>query len=144
MNFTLFIVQLCMEEGVRLDVYSDSLGNLTVGVGHLVKKGSSLTHGDFISLVQCVDFLEEDMQTAYNDCLHLWSNFALFPDEVQLILCDMMLNMGMSRLSKFKKMRAFVTLQAWQNVADEMENSRWYMQVGIRATNLVQRMREVG
>ena len=139
----MFIVQLCMEEGVRLRVYRDLFGHLTVGVGHRVKSVDKLGVGAEISLLRCVDLLEQDMQIAYETCQRLWKDFTLFPTKVQLILCDMAFNLGAGRLRTFKNMVWAVDQQQWSIVADEMAKSRWYKQVGTRAVNLVQRMREV-
>ncbi len=52
-----------------------------------------------------------------------------------------MFNMGLPRLSKFKKMKAAVDDRDWDAAANEMESSRWYRQVPNRAERLIERMR---
>ena len=62
---------------------------------------------------------------------------------VQLILCNMMFNMGRPRLSKFKKMNEAITNEDWIEASVQMEDSRWYNQVTNRAKRLVERMAQV-
>ena len=77
------------------------------------------------------------------ECKKLYDNFDKLPDEVQLILCNMMFNMGRPRLSKFKKMNEAITNEDWIEASVQMEDSRWYNQVTNRAKRLVERMAQV-
>ena len=63
------------------------------------------------------------------------------PEEAQLIIANMMFNLGRPRLSKFKGMKAGVDAKDWNKAADEMVDSAWYRQVPNRAGRLVERMR---
>ena len=65
------------------------------------------------------------------------------PEEVQLILCNMMFNMGRPRLSNFKKMNAAIANGDWMEASIQMEDSRWAKQVPNRANRLIKRMEEV-
>jgi len=77
------------------------------------------------------------------ECETLFPSFKTLPDEVQLIVANMMFNMGRPRLSKFKKFIAAVAISNWQEAANQMKDSLWYNQVPNRAERLVTRMREV-
>ena len=77
------------------------------------------------------------------DCDKLYEDYENLPEEVRLIIANMMFNMGYPRLSKFKGMKAGVEAGDWQRAADEMVDSRWYEQVTNRAQRLVDRMRQV-
>ena len=61
--------------------------------------------------------------------------------EAQLIIGNMMFNLGYTRLSKFRGMKRGVDSRNWEEAADEMVDSRWYTQVTNRADRLVVRMR---
>ena len=76
-----------------------------------------------------------------SDCNKLYPDFYDLPDEAQLIIANMMFNMGRPRLSKFKGMKRGVDARDWNQAADEMVDSRWYKQVTNRANRLVERMR---
>jgi lysozyme len=78
-----------------------------------------------------------------DDCGKLYDDFEELPEEVQLIIANMMFNMGRPRLSKFKGMKRGVDARDWNAAADEMVDSAWYRQVTNRAERLVQRMRAV-
>ena len=122
MNIDKLRDQLKVDEGVVYEVYKDHLGYPTFGIGHLVR---------------------EDVEIVIGDCKKLYRNFDKLPEEVQQIVANMMFNMGLTRLSKFKGMKAAVMKKNWQKAADEMVDSRWYRQVPKRADRLVERMREV-
>jgi len=78
-----------------------------------------------------------------SDCNKLYSDFEDLPEEAQLIIANMMFNLGYPRLSKFKGMKQGVDARDWNAAADEMVDSRWYHQVTNRAERLVQRMRAI-
>ena len=86
---------------------------------------------------------EADVLSVINDCNKLYDDFDELPEEVQLIVANMMFNMGRTRLSKFKGMKRGVDSRDWNAAADEMVDSKWYRQVTNRADRLVQRMRNV-
>ena len=65
------------------------------------------------------------------------------PEEVKLIVANMMFNMGLTRLSKFKGMKRGVDARDWNAASDELVDSNWYRQVTNRADRLVMRMRNV-
>ena len=83
------------------------------------------------------------MQKVINDCYILYDDFNDLPDEAQLIIANMMFNLGRPRISKFKGMKAGVDSRDWNKAADEMVDSRWYTQVPNRAKRLVERMRNI-
>ena len=89
------------------------------------------------------EVFEEDVKTVLSDCKKLYNDFDELPEEAQLIIANMMFNMGYTRLSKFKGMKRGVDSRNWEEAAVEMVDSRWYTQVTNRAERLVQRMIKV-
>jgi lysozyme len=75
-----------------------------------------------------------------NDCNKLYPNYDDLPEEVQLIIANMMFNMGYPRMSGFKKMKEAVDSGDWVEASEQMKDSRWYRQVTNRADRLVNRM----
>jgi lysozyme len=65
------------------------------------------------------------------------------PEEAQLVIANMMFNMGYPRMSKFKKMKAACDARDWSEMADQMVDSRWHDQVPNRAKRLVKRIRDL-
>ena len=136
--------ELEVDEGVKYEIYKDHLGYPTFGIGHLVidsdpEYGQEV--GTPVSEDRVIEAFDNDVQIVLADCERLYNDFNVLPEEVQLIIANMMFNMGRPRLSKFKGMKAGVDAQDWNKAADEMIDSAWYKQVPNRAGRLVKRMR---
>ena len=144
MNIEQLRKELEMDEGVKYEIYNDHLGYATFGIGHLVRD-SDPEHGQEIGTVvseeRVIAAFDEDVQVVLADCERLYNDFNVLPEECQMIIANMMFNMGRPRLSKFKGMKAGVDAQDWNKAADEMIDSNWYKQVPNRAGRLVKRMR---
>tara|TARA_B100000989_G_scaffold141797_1_gene105571 strand:- start:432 stop:881 length:450 start_codon:yes stop_codon:yes gene_type:complete len=144
MNIEQLRKELEMDEGVKYEIYNDHLGYATFGIGHLVRN-SDPEHGQEIgtpvSEERVIAAFDEDVQDVLADCERLYNDFNVLPEECQMIIANMMFNMGRPRLSKFKGMKAGVDAQDWNKAADEMIDSNWYKQVPNRAGRLVKRMR---
>ena len=144
MNIEQLRKELEVDEGVKYEIYNDHLGYPTFGIGHLVRDsdpeaGAAL--GTPISEDRVIEAFNEDVETVLNDCAILYDDFDDLPEEAQLIIANMMFNLGRPRLSKFKGMKSGVDSRDWNKAADEMIDSAWYQQVPNRAGRLVKRMR---
>ena len=138
--------ELERDEGVKYEVYNDHLGFPTFGIGHLIidsdpEYGAAI--GTEVSNDRVKEAFETDVQIVLSDCERLYEEFESLPEEVQLIIANMMFNMGRPRLSKFKGMKRGVDARDWNAAADEMVDSNWYNQVRNRASRLVERMRNI-
>ena len=81
----------------------------------------------------------EDIALCMSDCQRWVKGFDDLPEEVQHILCNMMFNMGFTRMSKFRKLKANIEKKNWSGASEEMKSSKWYTQVTNRAERLVQK-----
>ena len=139
--------ELTEDEGCKYEIYLDHLGYPTFGIGHLVRDDDP-EHGEevgtSISEDRVIEAFESDIETVLSDCNKLYSDFEDLPEEAQLIIANMMFNLGYPRLSAFKGMKRGVDSRDWNTAADEMVDSRWYKQVTNRAERLVGRMRSIG
>ena len=144
MNIEQLRKELEVDEGVKYEIYNDHLGYPTFGIGHLVRD-TDPEHGQEIgtpvSEDRVIEAFNKDVESVLNDCTILYGDFSKLPEEAQLIIANMMFNLGRPRLSKFKGMKAGVDAQDWNEAADEMIDSAWYRQVPNRAGRLVKRMR---
>ena len=148
------IEKLIVSEGLRLQVYKDTLGIDTIGIGrnledrgitkeeladldiptieHVYEYG--ITEADAVYLAtNDVQIVEEELVRAH-PCVDRLDSVR------QLILIDMAFNMGVPRLCKFKKMWAAVHDEDYPTAAKEMLDSRWAKQVKGRATKLANAM----
>ena len=146
MNIDQLREELKVDEGCVYQIYNDHLGYPTFGIGHLVNghdKEHGWSVGTDVEEDRVEEVFEQDVQIVLSDCEILYPDFYDLPEEAQLIIANMMFNMGRPRLSKFKGMKRGVDSRDWNAPADEMVDSRWYRQVTNRAERLVQRMRNV-
>jgi lysozyme len=81
------------------------------------------------------------METAIADCKAIFPKFTALSDVRQRVLVDMMFNLGKPRFEGFKKVISHVKAQEFAKAADEMKNSKWYTQVGLRGKRLESMMR---
>jgi len=146
MNIDKLKEDLFIDEGCEYEIYMDHLGYPTFGIGHLVLV-DDVEYGQPIGTPVSEDRVNEcfasDIIVVLEECETLFPSFEVLPDEVQLIIANMMFNMGRPRLSKFKKFIAAVAISNWQEAANQMIDSRWYNQVPNRAERLVTRMKQV-
>jgi GH24 family phage-related lysozyme (muramidase) len=144
MNIEQLRKELEVDEGVKYEIYNDHLGYPTFGIGHLVidtdpEYGQEV--GTSVSEDRVAEAFDKDVRTVISDCETLYPDFDELPEECQLIIANMMFNMGRPRLKKFKGMKRGVDSRDWNAAADEMIDSAWYRQVPNRAGRLVKRMR---
>jgi len=146
MNIDKLKEDLFIDEGCKYEIYIDHLGHPTHGVGHLILV-DDVEYGQPVGTPVSEDRVNEcfisDINVVLEECETLFPSFKVLPDEVQLIIANMMFNMGRPRLSKFKKFIAAVAISNWQEAANQMIDSRWYNQVPNRAERLVTRMKQV-
>ncbi len=138
--------QLIIDEGQVNEIYKDHLGYPTFGIGHLVLESDpeyGLEVGVAVSEERVKLVFEEDVQTVIGDCKKLHDSWDGYPQEVKQIVANMMFNMGLTRLSKFKKHNAALQCGDWKEAAVEGRDSRWYKQVTNRAERLMKRLEEV-
>ena len=146
MNIEQLRKELEVDEGVKYEIYNDHLGYPTFGIGHLVldtdpEYGEEV--GTPVSEDRVAEAFDKDVEIVIDDCERLYPDFDELPEECQLIIANMMFNMGRPRLSKFKGMKAGVDSRDWNKAADEMIDSRWHQQTPERCKALANRIRSI-
>ena len=143
MNIDQLREDLKVDEGVKYEIYLDHLGLPTFGIGHLVTE-SDPEHGQPVGTTVSEDRVnkqfEADVQLVLQDCVTVFPNFDTLPETAQLVIANMMFNMGRPRFSGFKKFIAGVNANDWMEAGRQMEDSRWYRQVTNRAKRLKARI----
>lgn len=133
MNRQLLRSQLERHEGLRLKPYQDTVGKLTIGYGrNLEDVGISRDEADFM-LDNDIDQVERQLKTVdeYRDL-----------DPVrQTVIANMVYNLGFAGLMGFKNMWAAIGRRDWNSASEEMMQSKWARQVGVRAVELSEIMR---
>ena len=146
MDIEILKKELTQDEGCEYEIYLDHLGYKTFGIGHLCKATdpeNDLNVGDSVSKDRVHECFVDDIEEVIEDCTILYDDFYILPEEAQLIIANMMFNLGRPRLSKFSKMHAAVMDANWIEAGIQMEDSKWARQVPNRAERLCERMRNV-
>jgi len=146
MNLDKLQQELAEDEGCKYEIYNDHLGYATFGIGHLVTD-SDLEYGQEIGTKVSKERVDEcfkaDIEITIEDCNILYSNFNDIPEEAQLILANMMFNLGRPRLSKFVNLKLAVDSEDWMEASVQMMDSKWAKQVPNRAERLCGRMEKL-
>jgi len=146
MNIDQLRQELAADEGCKYEIYLDHLGLETFGIGHLVTKDDP-EYGEPVGTEVTEDRVQQvfrrDIAVTTDECHVLYDDFDELPEEAQLVIANMMFNMGRPRLSAFKNMKKAIDKRDWSTAADEMMDSKWFDQVPNRAKRLVARIRSL-
>tara|TARA_R100001369_G_scaffold4621_1_gene13201 strand:- start:306 stop:749 length:444 start_codon:yes stop_codon:yes gene_type:complete len=146
MNVEQLRLDLERDEGCVYEIYLDHLGYPTYGIGHLVTEADP-EHGQAVGTKISEDRVRQvfnsDIESVVGDCDRAFDAFGSLPEGVQLVVANMMFNLGLPRFNKFTKMIRAINLGDWQSAADQMIDSRWYQQVTARARRLESVMRGI-
>lgn len=132
MNRTLLEADLIRDEGLRLEVYKDSVGLFTIGVGHLLgtePRMTKITRGEAFALFAA------DIEEAIANAALFVVNYAELSEARQRVLVNMAFNLG-KRLFEFRRFMHAVETGQWALAAMEMKDSKWYTQVKARGERL--------
>ena len=121
-------------EGLKLTVYKDTVGILTIGYGRNIEsRGISISEAEMMLNNDIADCMAElRVNLPYFDVL----------DSVrQDVLIDMCFNLGLQGLRKFKLTLTHIQHGDFEMASETMLDSNWAKQVGNRAVELSQMMK---
>ena len=143
MDSVVLKAQIKRHEGEVLEVYEDSLGYLTLGVGHLIREDDEEfgePSGTPVSQEVVDRYYDTDFMKHVNETLHVCEDhdidFDNLPENVQHVLINMCFNLGANRLGKFRNMLSACSESNWDEMSAQMEDSKWFGQVGRRSAEL--------
>lgn len=132
-------------EGMRAVRYQDTRGIWTIGKGfNLEAPGArqrvaaagldydALMEGQAITEAQADALMEGALENACDAACMIVRGFTTLPEAVQLVLIDMLFNLGSHGFAQFHRMLAAVESGDWLGAAAQMRNSVWFTQVGVR------------
>ena len=134
------------DEGCRHEIYKCTAGELTFGIGHLVKEYDpeyGKPEGTPVMPMRVDDAFKDDIRITLHDCREVFCLFDIFPTEVQKIIANMMFQLGVTRFRKFEKFIDAIDHADWDRAADEMRDSLWNKQTHARSERLIARMKQV-
>ena len=120
-------LKLLEHEGEVFHAYKDSLGYLTIGVGHCIdeRKGCGITKDISRRM------LDDDIARATAGCRGAFNWFDELTPARQDVLVMLAFNMGLNGLKTFRLMTTALEEKRWSEAAYQLANSLWGRQVGL-------------
>jgi GH24 family phage-related lysozyme (muramidase) len=123
-------------EGVKYEVYRDSLGKLTGGIGHLILPEDNLKLGDSITQDKIDSWFDKDIQKALNKALVQCQELDIKDEEIINIFTSANYLLGDFKKvfnSTFNLIKDRKYSKAILNIA----TSKWMQQTPIRAGDMI-------
>jgi len=143
-----------LNEGNKPQVYKDTKGNRTIGIGFNLEDASNrrflkeqgidineLTAGRKLTKQETKILYNHSLTKAYKDAMKYDKGFSRRPENVKKALVDMSFNLGLTKLNKFKKMKEALQKNDYATAADEAKDSNWFKQVKTRGPRTVELIR---
>jgi len=144
-------IELSYDEGIRLDVYNDSVGIPTVGIGFNLKAhntfpiiGRTVTKvGETITLEECMSLFHWSLDTVIKELEQyepvLMSKLSAIRKRALINLC---FNLGITRLLQFKNALYYLSIGNYIKAAQQLKQSKWYKQLGKRGLRIVNMIKD--
>ena len=138
-----------MHEGCRLQPYYCTRGKQTIGVGRNLDD-NPLTEeerrvcGDWehgITKQSAFYLLRNDIKRCEKECRKEIAFYELLDDERQYALLDMVFQLGIGGVKKFKKMLMAMACGYWEDASKECLNSKYAQQTPKRAKRIAETIR---
>ena len=142
-DYEKFLLQLKNHEGERLTAYKDTLGVLTVGVGHncITSPVFGVTKvGDKISKALSDELFRKDVDSHTKGIESQLPWIKDLTPPRQAVLYNMAFNLGIKGLLSFKNTLNMIKTGDYLGAKGGMLNSKWARQVGKRANQLAEQM----
>jgi len=141
-DFSRLETSVMTDEGFEARPYLDTTDTPTIGYGTTSILGEPVTlDAQTMTPTIARQLLRSDLYRALVDAQAVFSRFDAMGPVRQEVLCNMAYNLGRRRLAGFKKMIRAAEDLDYANMAHEMVDSNWYLQVGHRAVRLAGQMR---
>ena len=124
-----------ISEGLSLMPYEDTHQLLTIGYGRCLDiRGISKDEAEYL--------FNNDIQIAIDDVKKIVNRFDDLPEQAKIVLIDLSFHLGMSKLLKFENFLDAIDARNFARAGEELKDSRWWHQVGTRATRNYELLQE--
>lgn len=121
-------------EGLRLNMYLDTLKNPTIGYGHnLAQRGISLDIAETL--------LMDDINSTTTELIEAWPGFLNLTVNRKVAILDMAYNLGVPGFMKFERAIACLAIDDNDGAAHEILTSLWASQLPNRAKDIAKIVR---
>ena len=127
-------------EGFRNTVYLDSLGKATIGYGHLLTEDDDFEEGIQYDKSLLENLFDKDFNRSAYNAEQLLEGIDIC-DTAREIIVEMVFQLGIGGVSKFKKMFEALRKKDYNEAAEQMLDSQWRVQTPKRCEELSSLMR---
>lgn len=130
-------------EGLRLKPYQDTLGYTTVGYGHkIISAAERKKFANGITQEQADNLFKDDLGAAWHYAIvSIGTTFHRLDTPQQEVIVEMIYQLGLKGVLKFKKMLNALDKGDYETAADQMLDSLWHQQTPQRCEELSAIMR---
>lgn len=140
------------DEGLEEQPYRDTEGVWTFGIGRNLE-ASPLSGAEWKGLLDAGEIsvtlspagarrlLRNGILTATDACARTFFWWPRLDDVRREAIANLVFNMGMQRFGGFRKLIEAMNRGDYETAADELQDSRWFGQVGERGPRLVEQLR---
>ncbi|KAN0018433.1 hypothetical protein ACTFIU_011049 [Dictyostelium citrinum] len=147
------------DEGEKLEMYKDTQGYYSIGIGHLITKEGDkdeaikILEGEIghkvklnsknepeISSCESQSLFEKDTSVAIQSIENNSTLSSIYDDLDsirQMALANMVFQLGANGVSKFKKSLKLIEEKKWQEASVELKNSTWNNQTPKRSNRVI-------
>ena len=131
-------------EGIVDELYLDSLGKATIGIGHLIQphERNRFPEGKKISREEIDELFDIDINRAaagadllVEECIGVGLEL---PQHIGEVIVEMVFQLGIQGVRNFKKMWKAMRVKDWKTASLEMKNSKWHSQTPKRCESLAE------
>lgn len=127
-------------EGFLPKVYFDILGKATIGYGHLITPEDKFEENVEYSKELLEEVFNTDFLRAKKGAEELLEGIYIV-EKAKGIIIEMVFQLGKTGVSKFKKMFTALSVQDYNEAANQMLDSQWRKQTPKRCEELAEQMR---
>lgn len=135
--YNLANTRIQQSEGYRLDVYLDSRGLLSVGIGHLVVPADNLKLGNIIKPDRLNQFFAKDIAIAFNAGKSQAKELNKYEPDMIAALTEVNFQLGTGWRSKFPNTWSALKTGNWQKAINNLRQSAWFSQTPNRVTAFI-------
>ncbi|MDX1939665.1 MAG: glycoside hydrolase family protein [Saprospiraceae bacterium] len=128
---------LIAEEGRRNDVYRDTRGFLTVGIGHKVIPADNLVYGQTISNERIDSLFATDIARAFTAAVSQAKEIGRYNVDMVARLTSVNFQLGTAWRTKFPNTWTLIKNGNINQAIQNLINSAWYQQTPTRVANFI-------
>jgi len=132
-----------LREGCRNDVYLDSLGKPTVGIGHLVVPADNLSVGDVITDAQVAAFFAQDGEAAMGAARSQAAQAGIADPTFVPYLASVNFQLGVEWTGTFPNTWKMIVNGSYEAAAEALDGTIWDRQTPVRVQDFQAALRRL-